>query len=53
VVVYLPGAPNPWSGSVAYFNSERVKRLEMSVTQAVKNIQGIGRGSADYRELGL
>jgi len=53
VVVYLPGAPNPWSGSVAYFNVERVKRLEMSVTQAVKNIQRIGRGSAGYGELEL
>ncbi len=53
VVVYLPGAPNPWSGSVAYVNVERVKRLEMSVTQAVKNIQRIGRGSADYGDLEL
>jgi len=53
VVVYLPGAPNPWSGSVAYFNVERVKRLEMSVTQAVKSIQRIGRGSTDYGELEL
>jgi uncharacterized membrane protein len=53
VVVYLPGAPNPWSGSVAYFNSERVKRLEMTLSQAVKNIQRIGRGSAGYGELEL
>jgi uncharacterized membrane protein len=53
VVVYLPGAPNPWSGSVAYFNVERVKRLEMSMSQAVKNIQKIGRGSVGYGELEL
>jgi len=53
VVVYIPGAPNPWSGSVAYFNVERVKRLDMSVPQAVKNIQRIGRGSAGYSELEL
>jgi len=53
VVVYLPGAPNLWSGSVAYFNVERVKRLEMSVLQAVKNLQRIGRGSAGYGELEL
>jgi uncharacterized membrane protein len=53
VVVYLPGAPNPWSGSVAYFNVERVKRLEMSVSQTVKSLQKIGRGSAGYGELEL
>lgn len=53
VVVYLPGAPNPWSGSVAYFNIDRVKRLEMTVSQAVRNIQRIGRGSAGYGELEL
>ncbi len=53
VVVYLPGAPNPWSGSVAYFNVDRVKRLEMTVSQAVRNIQRIGRGSAGYGELEL
>ena len=53
VVVYLPGAPNPWSGSVAYFNVERVKRLEMTVSQAVRSIQRIGRGSAGYGELEL
>ncbi len=53
VVVYLPGAPNPWSGSVAYFNVDRVKRLEMTVSQAVRNIQTIGLGSAGYGDLEL
>ncbi len=23
VVIYLPGAPGPWSGSVAYFSADR------------------------------
>ena len=53
VVVYIPGAPNPWSGSVAYFNAGRVKRLEITVSQAVRSIQKIGRGSAGYGELEL
>jgi uncharacterized membrane protein len=48
VVVYLPGAPNPWSGSVAYFNEERVTSLDMSVAQAIGNIRQLGRGSARY-----
>jgi len=45
VVVFLPGAPNPWSGSVAYFDAERVKQLDISVHQAVLNIKRLGKGS--------
>ncbi|MDX2494978.1 MAG: DUF502 domain-containing protein [Desulfuromusa sp.] len=45
VVVYLPGAPVPWSGSVVYFHSERVERLGISVAQAFSNIRELGRGS--------
>ncbi|MDG2307483.1 MAG: hypothetical protein P8R42_23090 [Candidatus Binatia bacterium] len=44
-VVYLPGAPNPWSGSVVYVTADRVERLDMSVSEAVKNIRTLGRGS--------
>jgi uncharacterized membrane protein len=51
VVVYLPGAPNPWSGSVAYFSEERVKHLNMTVAQAVGNIRQLGRGSDQISEL--
>jgi len=49
-VVFLPGAPNPWSGTVAYVKEERIQPLEMSVSTAVKNIQRLGRGSAAYSE---
>jgi len=48
VVVYLPGAPNPWSGSVFYFSEDRVKRLDISVAQAISNIRQLGHGSARY-----
>jgi len=48
VVVYLPGSPNPWSGSVGYFEEDRVERLEMSVPDAINNIRHLGRGSAKY-----
>ena len=44
-MVYLPGAPNPWSGSVVYVTADRVERLDMSVSEAVKNIRTLGRGS--------
>ena len=48
VVVYLPGAPNPWSGAVVYFNENRVDRLDMTVAEAVRSIRQLGRGSARY-----
>ena len=45
VVVYLPGAPNPWSGTVLYIDKARVKRLNTSVTEAVNSIQMLGLGT--------
>lgn len=45
VVVYLPGAPDPWSGSVGYFAEGRVRPLAMTVPQAVSHIRRLGRGS--------
>ncbi len=48
VVVYLPGAPNPWSGTVVHLEQSRVEKLDMSVADAVKSIQSLGRGSAKY-----
>lgn len=48
VVVYLPGAPNPWSGTVVYLEQSRVEKLDMSVSDAISSIQSLGRGSAKY-----
>ncbi len=50
VVVYLPGSPNPWSGSVVYVNADRVELLDMTVPDAINNIRHLGRGSAKYGE---
>jgi uncharacterized membrane protein len=50
VVVYLPGSPNPWSGSVVYVNADRVEMLDMTVAEAINNIRHLGRGSAKYGE---
>ena len=50
VVVYLPGAPSPWSGSVVYFSAERVKRLDLTVAQASNNIRSLGRDSQRFQE---
>jgi len=50
VAVYLPGAPNPWSGSVVYVANERVKPLQMTLTEALRNIRKLGKGSLDIAQ---
>ena len=47
VAVYLPGAPNPWSGTLVYVSNERVKPLPMTLTDALRNIRRLGKGSID------
>ena len=50
VVVYLPGAPSPWTGSVVYVSADRVKRLDLTLAQASSNIRRLGRGSRHFEE---
>lgn len=50
VVVYLPGTPNPWSGSVLYVTPDRVQPLSMTVAEALATIRMLGKGSAAYSE---
>jgi uncharacterized membrane protein len=45
VAIYLPGAPNPWSGSVVFVPSDRVHKLHISIAQALKLNRALGRGS--------
>lgn len=47
VVVYIPGAPDPWSGSLFVMEANRVEMLDRSLSQAVKNIRGLGAGSGE------
>jgi uncharacterized membrane protein len=50
VAVYLPGAPNPWSGTVVYVTEDRVKRLQMSVSEVGRNIRMLGKGTVAFEE---
>ena len=47
VVVYLPGAPNPWSGSVCVMTEDRIQPIDATMMSAVQNIRHLGRGSGD------
>ena len=48
VVLYLPGAPNPWSGSVISMPERRVERLNMKPHEAINMIRLLGKGSARF-----
>ncbi|MGV7229652.1 MAG: DUF502 domain-containing protein [Nitrospirales bacterium] len=50
VALYLPSAPNPWSGTVVYVTDDRVTRLSMSLNDALKNIRMLGKGSSEIIE---
>ncbi|MEJ2603490.1 MAG: DUF502 domain-containing protein [Gammaproteobacteria bacterium] len=48
VIVYIPGAPDPWSGSVFVMSADRIELLDLSLMDAVKNIRTLGSGSSDF-----
>lgn len=46
VVVFLPGAPDSWSGSVVLVAPERIAAVPFNVSALSRNLKGLGRGSA-------
>ena len=47
VTVFLPGSPDPWSGTVVYVTEDRIRLLDVSFNQVVKSLQRVGLGGAD------
>ena len=45
VVIFLPGAPDPWSGSVCVMTADRIKPLDLSLPLAAKLAKRLGKGS--------
>ena len=45
-VIYLPGAPDAWSGSVVVVSAERVEPLDVDAADVAKAMQGMGLGLA-------
>ena len=45
IVVFVPGSPNPWSGSVLIMKPERVKSLDIKFAQAIKLMHDYGQGT--------
>jgi len=47
VVVFLPGAPDPWSGSVVIVMQQRVASVPVEIGALHRSLKSIGRGSAE------
>jgi uncharacterized membrane protein len=46
VVVFLPGSPDPWSGSVCVVTDDRVTPLDITVKSASALMKRLGRGAS-------
>jgi uncharacterized membrane protein len=46
VVLFVPGAPDPWSGSVVLVAPERVAALSVDLGAVNRVLKGLGRGTA-------
>ncbi|MEZ0130540.1 DUF502 domain-containing protein [Flavobacterium sp. LBUM151] len=46
-VVFIPDAPNPWSGSVVFVEKKDIKDVEISQKQALACIRKLGYGSKE------
>jgi uncharacterized membrane protein len=47
ILVFLPGSPDPWSGSVCVVTADRVTSLGISVQAAANLMKRLGRGASD------
>jgi hypothetical protein len=45
-VVFLPGSPDNWSGSVVLVAPERIKPLAIDPVAFNRALQGLGKGTA-------
>ncbi len=45
VALFLPGAPDPWSGSVLLAEEDRVTPLDLPVAEVAKMMRRLGRGA--------
>lgn len=46
-LVFLPGAPDPWSGAICGVTSDRITSLPISVREVTQLMKRLGKGSTD------
>ena len=47
VVVFLPGAPDPWSGASVLVDAARLTPIDLETFQAERLMKTLGRGTAE------
>ncbi len=47
VVLFLPGSPDPWSGSVCVVTADRITRLDLPIKSAAILLKKLGKGTTD------
>jgi uncharacterized membrane protein len=52
VVLFIPGAPDPWSGSLMIIDEESVRPLDQTMAAMVRNLRALGRGSSELLSVG-
>ena len=45
ITVYLPGAPDPWSGSVCFMTEDRIQAIDPAMSPVLKTLKDLGKGS--------
>jgi uncharacterized membrane protein len=46
-IIFLPGAPDPWSGSVCAVTNDRVQALPINIKDVVALMKRLGKGSSE------
>ena len=45
ITIYVPGAPDPWSGSVCYMTEDRIQTIDPAMSPVLKTLKDLGKGS--------
>ena len=46
--VFLPGAPDPWSGSVCIVTEDRIQSLDAPLPVIIRTLKRLGKGSSEH-----
>jgi uncharacterized membrane protein len=47
VVIYVPGAPDPWAGGVIIMSADRIQPLDLPMNVAIRHVRRLGQGTND------
>ncbi|MBW8015132.1 MAG: DUF502 domain-containing protein [Planctomycetes bacterium] len=50
VTIYLPGAPDPWSGSIVHVDPDRVEPLDAEFSAVIKSLRKVGIDTDKFRK---